>query len=449
MFYNRKVAYHTLGCKLNFSETSAIARAMTDQGFQKVDFSETADYYIINTCSVTENADKETKYVVKNALRTNPEAKIIVVGCYAQLKPEVISQIKGVSMVLGASEKFKIPEYIEKLHEPVSLSEEGPIVISGNIDDVNFYTDAYSQGERTRSFVKVQDGCDYFCSFCTIPMARGKSRSNSIEHTLEVIKKVAATGVKEIVLTGVNLGDFGKTADGNERTDESFYQLIQQLDKIDGVERFRISSIEPNLLTDEIIEFVAKSRKFMPHFHIPLQSGSDKILKLMRRKYLSNIYREKVEKIKSLMPHACIGVDVIVGFPGETQEQFLETYNFLNELDVSYLHVFTYSERANTRALNISPVVPLPERKERNKMLRILSEKKKRKFYVENVNTERKVLFEAETEGGMRYGFTDNYIKVAVTEQENLWNSIHSITLDEVSDFGYMKGTQHLEYSLA
>ena len=444
MYYNRKIALHTLGCKLNFSETSAIARILTEQGFEKVEFSDRADYYIINTCSVTENADKETKQVVKNALKTNPGAKVIIVGCYAQLKPEEISKIKGVSMVLGANEKFKIHEYIEQLEE-----QTAPVVISGDIDNVEFYADAYSQGERTRSFLKVQDGCDYFCSFCTIPMARGKSRSNTIAHTVEVARKVAATGVKEIVLTGVNLGDYGKTTDGNERTDENFYKLALELDKIEEVERFRISSIEPNLLTNEIIEFVAQSKRFMPHFHIPLQSGSDKILKLMRRKYLTKLYRERVAKIKEVMPHACIGVDVIVGFPGETEEQFLETYNFINELDVSYLHVFTYSERANTRALNITPIVPIPERKERNKMLRILSEKKRRKFYSEHVGTERKVLFEAENDGGIRYGFTDNYIKTGIPYEEDMWNTIQTIRLNEVSDFGYVKGTKHLELSIA
>ncbi|HLP49415.1 MAG TPA: tRNA (N(6)-L-threonylcarbamoyladenosine(37)-C(2))-methylthiotransferase MtaB [Chitinophagales bacterium] len=444
MYYNRKIALHTLGCKLNFSETSAIARILSEQGYQKVEFSDRADYYIINTCSVTENADKETKQVVKTALKTNPEAKVIIVGCYAQLKPEEISRIKGVSMVLGANEKFKIHEYLEQLEE-----QTAPVVISGDIDNVEFYADAYSQGERTRSFLKVQDGCDYFCSFCTIPMARGKSRSNTIAHTVEVARKVAGTGVKEIVLTGVNLGDYGKTTDGNERTDENFYKLIQELDKIEEVDRFRISSIEPNLLTNEIIDFVAQSKRFMPHFHIPLQSGSDKILKLMRRKYLRQLYKERVEKIKAVMPHACIGVDVIVGFPGETEEQFLETYNFINELDVSYLHVFTYSERANTRALNISPIVPVPERKERNKMLRILSEKKKRKFYSEHVTTERKVLFEAENDNGIRYGFTDNYIKTGIPYEEDMWNTIQTIRLNEVSDFGYVKGTRHLEYSLA
>lgn len=444
MFYNRKVALHTLGCKLNFSETSAIARILVEQGFQKVEFSDRADYYIINTCSVTENADKETKYVVKTALKTNPEAKIIIVGCFAQLKPEEILKIKGVNLVLGANEKFKIHEYLEQLEE-----QNEPLVISGDINNVEFYADAYSQGERTRSFLKVQDGCDYFCSFCTIPLARGKSRSNSIAQTVEVAKKVAATGVKEIVLTGVNIGDFGKTTDGNERTEENFLLLIKEMEKNVEVERFRISSIEPNLLTNEIIDFVANSNKFMPHFHIPLQSGSDKILKLMRRKYLRQLYKERIEKIKTVMPHACIGVDVIVGFPGETHEQFLETYNFINELDVSYLHVFTYSERANTRALNISPVVPVPERKERNKMLRILSEKKKRKFYAEHVNTERKVLFEAENDNGIRYGFTDNYIKVGIPYEQEMWNTIRTISLNEVSDFGYVKGTKHLEFSIA
>ncbi len=444
MYYNRKIALHTLGCKLNFSETSAIGRSLIENGFQKVEFSDRADYYIINTCSVTENADKETKQVVKAALKTNPEAKIIIVGCYAQLKPEEISKIKGVNMVLGANEKFRIHEYIEQLEE-----QTAPVVISGDINNVEFYADAYSQGERTRSFLKVQDGCDYFCSFCTIPLARGKSRSNSIARTVEVAKKVAATGVKEIVLTGVNIGDYGKAVDGNERTEENFLSLIKELEKIAEMERFRISSIEPNLLTNEIIEFVAGSSKFMPHFHIPLQSGSDKILKLMRRKYLSKLYKERVEKIKAVMPHACIGVDVIVGFPGETHGQFLETYNFVNELDVSYLHVFTYSERANTRALNISPVVPVAERKERNKMLRILSEKKKRKFYFEHVNTKRRVLFEAENDNGIRYGFTDNYIKVGIPYEEDMWNTIQTIQLNEVSDFGYVKGTKHLEFSLA
>lgn len=436
MFYNRKFALHTLGCKLNFSETSAIGRILTEQGFQKVEFSDAADFYIINTCSVTQNADKETRQIVRTAKRTNPDAKVVVIGCYAQLKPQEIASIAGVNMVLGASEKFKIHEHLEAMEQ-----SEAAVVISGNIEEVGFYSDAYSHGERTRSFLKVQDGCDYFCSFCTIPMARGKSRSHSIAQTLAVAQKVAATGVKEVVLTGVNIGDYGKTPDGNERTDENFFQLIQQLDTVTSVERFRISSIEPNLLTNEIIDFVAGSRSFQPHFHIPLQSGSDKILKLMRRKYLTRLYAERVTKIKAAMPHACIGVDVIVGFPGETHEQFLETYQFLNELDISYLHVFTYSERANTRALNIQPVVPVAERKERNKMLRILSEKKKRQFYEAHTNTERSVLFEAENDGGMMYGFTDNYIKAAVPYEESLVNTLQTVWLNEVSDFGYVKGT--------
>lgn len=435
MYYQRKFALHTLGCKLNFAETSAIGRSLTDAGYQKVDFSERADYYVINTCSVTQNADKETRQIVKLAKRTNPDSRIIIVGCYAQLKPEEISSIPGVNLVLGANEKFKIADYLEGLKD-----KEHTEVISSPIDDVDFYADAFSQGERTRSFLKVQDGCDYFCSFCTIPLARGKSRSNSIAKTLEVAQKVFDSGVKEIVLTGVNLGDFGKTPDGETRTDESFFDLIQILDKMEGVERWRISSIEPNLLTNDIIGFVASSKTFMPHFHIPLQSGSDKILKLMRRKYLSKLYRERVETIKKAMPHACIGVDVIVGFPGETEEQFLETYNFLNALDISYLHVFTYSERSNTRALNIKPVVPLDVRKERNKMLRILSEKKKQQFYRQHTGTERPVLFEAENDNGWMYGFTDNYIKVALPYDDAMVNTIQNVYLDCVSDFGYIKG---------
>lgn len=444
MFYNRKVALHTLGCKLNFSETSAIARTLVDEGYQKVDFGEVADYYIINTCSVTQNADKETRQIVKTAKRTNPEAKVVVVGCYAQLKPEEIAGINGVNLVLGANEKFKIHTYLEQLETDIAAK-----VISGAIDDVGFYADAYSHGERTRSFLKVQDGCDYFCSFCTIPMARGKSRSNSIEKTLEVARKVAATGVKEVVLTGVNIGDFGKTTDGLERTEEDFFALIRALEPLEGVNRWRISSIEPNLLTNDIIDFVAQSPTFTPHFHIPLQSGSDKILKLMRRKYLTKLYRERVENIKAVMPHACIGVDVIVGFPGETEEQFLETYNFINSLDVSYLHVFTYSERANTRALNIEPIVSQAVRKERNKMLRILSEKKKRHFYEQHLGTERTVLFEAENDNGIMYGFTDNYIKVAVPYREDWVNTLRTIYLFEFSTFGYVKGEAAAAMSLS
>ena len=434
MYYNRKIALTTLGCKLNFSETSAIGRTLTDNGYQKVDFSERADYYIINTCSVTENADKQTRQVVKSALRTNPDAKVVVIGCYAQLKPQEIASIPGVNMVLGANEKFKLHEYLDQLE-----SAESPIILNGDINDVAFYSDAYSHGERTRIFLKVQDGCDYMCSFCTIPLARGKSRSNSIDKTVELAKKAASTGVKEIVLTGVNIGDYGKAPDGLERTDEDFYALIRELEKIEEVRRWRISSIEPNLLTNEIIEFVSKSESFMPHFHIPLQSGSDRILKYMRRKYLTPLYRDRVETIKRLMPHACIGVDVIVGFPSETEEEFHATYDFINSLDVSYLHVFTYSERANTKALNLSPIVPIAERKKRNEMLRILSEKKKRAFYESNLNTERSILWEIERDGDTMYGFTDNYIKVGTPYDETLVNSIQKGTMSDIAGSGYVK----------
>jgi threonylcarbamoyladenosine tRNA methylthiotransferase MtaB len=434
MYYNRKIALTTLGCKLNFSETSAIGRTLTDNGYQKVDFSERADYYVINTCSVTENADKQTKQVVKVALKTNPEAKIVVIGCYAQLKPQEIAAIPGVSLVLGANEKFKLHEHLDALEESTQT-----LVLNGNISDVNFFSPAFSFGERTRAFLKVQDGCDYLCSFCTIPLARGKSRSESIEKTLAEAKKVAQTGVKEVVLTGVNIGDFGKTPDGNERTEETFFELIKELDKIDGVERWRISSIEPNLLTNEIIAFVSQSKKFQPHFHIPLQSGSDRILKFMRRKYLTKLYQERVTTIKNKMPDACIGVDVIVGFPGETKEDFLETYNFINSLDVSYLHVFTYSERANTKAINIDPIVPKAERKERNEMLRILSEKKKHAFYERQLNTTRTVLWESENNEGTMYGFTDNYVKVGTAYDADLVNTIQQVELKEISKTGFVK----------
>jgi len=433
MYYNRKIALTTLGCKLNYSETSAIGRTLIDNGYQKVDFSERADYYIINTCSVTENADKQTRQVVKSALRTNPDAKVVVIGCYAQLKPQEIANIPGVKMVLGANEKFKLHEYLDQLE-----SAEAPIILNGDINDVAFYSDAYSHGERTRIFLKVQDGCDYMCSFCTIPLARGKSRSNSIAKTVDLAKKAASTGVKEIVLTGVNIGDYGKTPDGLERTGEDFYALIRELEKIKEVQRWRISSIEPNLLTNDIIEFVAKSPSFMPHFHIPLQSGSDQILKYMRRKYLTPLYRDRVETIKRLMPHACIGVDVIVGFPGETEEEFRSTYDFINSLDISYLHVFTYSERANTKALNLSPIVPIPERKKRNEMLRILSEKKKRAFYESNLNSERSILWEIERDGDTMYGFTDNYIKVGTPYDESFVNTIQKGTMSDIAGSGYV-----------
>ncbi|MFT4969320.1 MAG: threonylcarbamoyladenosine tRNA methylthiotransferase MtaB [Chitinophagales bacterium] len=435
MFYNRKVAYYTLGCKLNFSETSAISRSLNDNGYTKVDFSSAADYYVINTCSVTENADKKCKQIVKQAKKTNPDAKVVIIGCYAQLKPEEIAQIKGVDLVLGANEKFRLHEHLEKIEE-----NDETKVIAGAIKEVGFYSEAFSFGERTRSFVKIQDGCDYFCSFCTIPLARGRSRSSSIENTLTLVNKVAKSKVKEIVLTGVNIGDFGKTEDGKKRTKETFAQLVQELDKIETIDRFRISSIEPNLLRTSIINFVAKSKRFVPHFHIPLQSGSDNLLKLMRRKYDTDLYRNRVARIKEIMPNCCIGVDVIVGFPGETDEEFEKTLNFLKELDVSYLHVFTYSERANTKALQIEAIVPIAKRRERSKMLRILSEKKRRVFYGKFENTQAEVLFEAENDEGVMYGFTKNYIKVGVPYQEEFVNTLQQVKLGELTKSGIMKG---------
>lgn len=436
MFYNRKVAYYTLGCKLNFSETSAISRSLNDNGYTKVDFSSAANYYVINTCSVTENADKKCKQIVKQAKKTNPEAKVIIIGCYAQLKPDEIAKIKGVDLVLGANEKFRLHEHLEGIKE-----SDGPMIIAGAIKEVGFYSEAFSYGERTRSFVKIQDGCDYFCSFCTIPLARGRSRSSSIDKTLSLVNKVANTKVKEIVLTGVNIGDFGKTEDGKKRSSENFYQLIQALDEIEAIDRFRISSIEPNLLKTNIIKFVAQSKRFVPHFHIPLQSGSDKILKLMRRKYDTDLYRRRIATIRAVMPECCIGVDVIVGFPGETDEEFMKTYDFLNDIDVSYLHVFTYSERANTKALQIEDVVPIAKRRERSKMLRILSEKKRRAFYTRFENTSAQVLFEAENDEGTMYGFTQNYVKVGVPYQEELVNTLQQVQLGALSKSGIIIGS--------
>jgi threonylcarbamoyladenosine tRNA methylthiotransferase MtaB len=422
---NKKVSLYTLGCKLNFSESSAIARMFEDEGFARVDFNDTPDVYVINTCSVTENADKKCKQLVKKALKVNPDAFVAIVGCYAQLKPQEIAQIYGVDMVLGASEKFKIIEHINDLEK-----FEQTKVIASKIKEVNTFVPSYSKGDRTRSFLKIQDGCDYFCTFCTIPLARGKSRNDSVEETIKVAKEVAQSAAKEVVLTGVNIGDFGQ---GN---DENFFGLVKELDKIDGIERFRISSIEPNLLANEIIEFVAKSDKFMPHFHIPLQSGSDKLLKAMRRKYLSKLYVDRVATIKKLMPYACIGVDVIVGFPGETEEEFLITYNFLNELDVSYLHVFTYSERQNTTAIKMDGVVPKEERAKRSKMLHILSEKKRRAFYEQHIGKTHNVLFESEQHENYLNGFTDNYVKVKVPYDKALENQICSVTLKSIDAEG-------------
>jgi threonylcarbamoyladenosine tRNA methylthiotransferase MtaB len=425
----KSAAFYTLGCKLNFSETSTIARNLKEAGYKKVEFHEPADVYVINTCSVTDNADKKCKKIVQQALKHSPGAYIAIIGCYAQLKPEEISQIPGVDLVLGANEKFNLAEHLQDF----SKSEKAKI-FNTEIKTVNSFKAAFSEGDRTRTFLKVQDGCDYFCSFCTIPLARGFSRSDNVANTVEQAKKAIEGGAKEIVLTGVNIGDFGK------ETNESFFDLIKALDKLEGVERYRISSIEPNLLTNEIIEFVSKSDKFLPHFHIPLQSGSNKILKAMRRRYERELYAERVAFIKSLMPHAAIGVDVIVGFPSETKEDFIDTYEFINGLDVSYLHVFTYSERENTTALRIKEIVPMNERNERSKQLHILSEKKKRFFYDQNINKVYPVLFEAENDGGNMYGFTSNYIKVSSPYDPILVNEIKDFKLTTIDADGLMKG---------
>jgi threonylcarbamoyladenosine tRNA methylthiotransferase MtaB len=426
----KKVAFYTLGCKLNFSETSTISRLFEDAGFAKVGFEEHPDVYVINTCSVTENADKKCKQLVKRAKKINPESFVVIVGCYAQLKPTEIAQITGVNMVLGANEKFNILEHLEKIDQ----NTEETIVSFDNIKETKEFVPSYSFGDRTRSFLKVQDGCDYFCTFCTIPLARGKSRNATIEETVLEAKKIAATKIREVVLTGVNIGDFG------QGSDEDFYQLIQGLDEVDGIDRFRISSIEPNLLSNEIIDFcLAKSKRFVPHFHIPLQSGSDRILKLMRRKYERALYAERVNQIKSLRSDACIGVDVIVGFPGETDDDFMETIEFLKDLDISYLHVFTYSERANTGAPKLGETVPMDVRRERSKQLHLLSDRKKRQFYTENIGSERTVLFEQEEDEGIMYGFTENYVKVKYTYQPDLVNTFQSIKLLDLDRDGIMK----------
>jgi len=392
---------------LNFSETSTLSRLLENEGFEKKEFDDQADVYVINTCSVTDNADKECRQIVRRIQRRAPESLVVITGCYAQLKPKEIAEIPGVDLVLGAAEKFNLPLHIKELSKGDSAK-----ICSCDIEDVNGFHSSYSINDRTRTFLKVQDGCDYNCSFCTIPMARGKSRSDSIEHVVENVKHLASNGVKEIVLTGVNLGDFGKGANGDKRNAESFFELIQKLEKIEGIERYRISSIEPNLLTNSIVEFVSRSSKFMPHFHIPLQSGSNNILGLMRRRYKRELYAERVALIKQLMPHCCIGVDIIVGFPGETEADFNETFNFLHSLDISYLHVFTYSERANTRALEIEPVVPINVRHERNKKLRNLSYLKMQWFTQQHEGQTRKTLFEGHAKNGMMEGYTDNYIKV-------------------------------------
>ncbi len=432
-FSGKTVAFHTLGCKLNFSESSTLARMMLEKGFEKRSFSEKADVYVVNTCSVTENADRECRSVVRSALGQNPEAFVAVVGCYAQLKPQQIAEIPGVDVVLGASEKFRLLNYINLTSKNIKGE-----VFSCEISDVNSFESAFSQGDRTRSFLKVQDGCDYSCTFCTIPLARGKSRSDSISNVVASARKIAAAGVKEIVLTGVNIGDFGHGAERENKKprNENFYGLVQELDKISSIERFRISSIEPNLLKDEIIDFVAHSKKFVPHFHIPLQSGSNHLLKLMKRRYKRELYAERVQKIREMMPGACIGVDVIVGFPGETDEHFLQTYQFLNELQINYLHVFTYSERDNTEAITFPGTVPVQERKKRNKMLRVLSAKKLRAFYESKIGARAEVLFEQENKNGFLFGFTPDYVKVKVPYDVSLVNSTVKVRLTAFDEEG-------------
>lgn len=424
----KKVAFYTLGCKLNYSETSTISRMFEDKGYKKVDFTETPDIFIVNTCSVTENADKKCRKIVREARTISPHAYVAVIGCYAQLKPKEIAEIPGVDAVLGAAEKFRLVELLDGF-----VRKPEAEIFASDIKHANTFNTSYSLHDRTRTFLKVQDGCDYSCSFCTIPLARGNSRSDTIENILKTARGIAATDVREIVLTGVNTGDFG-IQDGERK--ERFIDLIRALDEVEGIDRIRISSIEPNLLTDGVIKFVAGSKRFVPHFHIPLQSGSNRILKLMRRRYLRELYAERVAKIRREMPGCCIGVDVIVGFPGETREDFLETYNFLNELDISYLHVFTYSERENTLAANMPDVIPGSQRADRSRMLHILSDKKRRKFYEDNLGTEANVLFENDVEDGMMHGFTDNYIRVSARYDPILVNEIKRIKLVSINEKG-------------
>ncbi|MCE3075579.1 tRNA (N(6)-L-threonylcarbamoyladenosine(37)-C(2))-methylthiotransferase MtaB [Chryseobacterium gwangjuense] len=443
--FQRTAAFHTLGCKLNFAETSTIARQLTDAGYDKVSFDEKANIYVINTCSVTENADRECKLHVKRAMKANPEGLVVIVGCYAQLKPEEISQIEGVDLVLGAKEKFNILSYLDDLEK----SESEGIVHSCEIEETDFFIGSYSIGDRTRAFLKVQDGCDYKCTYCTIPLARGISRSDTIENVLKNAKEIAERDIKEIVLTGVNIGDYGKGEFGNKKHEHTFLDLISELDQVEGIERIRISSIEPNLLKDESIELVSKSKSFVPHFHIPLQSGSDDLLKKMKRRYLTKLYNDRVNKIREVMPHAAIGVDVIVGFPGETEERFMETYNFLNELPITYLHVFTYSERENTEAVGMEGVVPIPERKKRNKMLRILSEKKKMAFYQTQLGKTLPVLWEHENKDGKMFGFTENYVRVQKDFDQASVNTIEFLNLEKILSDGTVSVQSSYESFLA
>ncbi len=438
------VAFHTLGCKLNFAETSTIAKDMVESGFERIEFHDPADVYIINTCSVTENADRETRNIIGRALRANPDGFIVVVGCYAQLKPEQILTLTGVDLVLGATEKFNVRQFLGALEKTKGDAE----VHSCEIEDANSFVSSYSAGDRTRAFLKVQDGCDYKCTYCTIPLARGISRSDTLENVVAKAQEIAEAGIPEIVLTGVNVGDYGTGEFGNKKHESTFLELVQALDAQVPVERMRISSIEPNLLRDEIIAFTAKSRKFVPHFHLPLQSGSDAILKLMKRRYMTALYRKRVAEVKAANPDTCIGVDVIVGFPGETDERFAETYNLLNELDISYLHVFTFSERENTLAASMDGMVPIPERKRRNKMLRILSEKKKRAFYKSQLGQVRPVLFEAENKEGFILGYTDNYVRVKTYWDPKWSNTTQSLKLNDIGPDGIvtLEAPKHANY---
>ena len=427
----KKVAFHTLGCKLNFSETATIKRGLEAAHFQSVDFDQTADVYVINTCSVTEQADKKFKGLVKDCLRLNPRAFIAAVGCYAQLKPEELAAVHGVDLVLGAKEKFNLTAYLNDL----TKNDFGE-VHSCSIEETDFYVGSYALGDRTRAFLKVQDGCDYKCTYCTIPLARGISRSDALENVLENARKISAQGVKEIVLTGVNIGDYGKGEFGQKKHSHTFYDLVQALDKVPGIARVRISSIEPNLLRNEVIDFVSDADCFVPHFHIPLQSGSDRLLKNMKRRYLTGLYTERVARIRQVMPDACIGVDVIVGFPGESDEDFLETYQYLADLDVSYLHVFTYSERENTEAATMPEVVPVHVRRKRSKMLRGLSVKLRHAFYQKHLGSVRTVLFEDENKNGWMFGFTENYIKVKHPWNAEWVNTLKIMELTQLDEDG-------------
>ena len=436
----KKAAFYTLGCKLNFSETSTISRDFTNEGFQRVDFTDPADVYVINTCSVTENADKRFKSIVKQAQKANPDAFIAAIGCYAQLQPQQLADVDGVDLVLGATEKFNITSYINDLFaNPDRSDSNGAEIHSCEIEDADFYVGSYAIGDRTRAFLKVQDGCDYKCTYCTIPLARGISRSDTLENVLKNAAEISAKGIKEIVLTGVNIGDYGKGEFGNKKHEHTFFELCQALDEVAGIKRLRISSIEPNLLKNQTIDFVAQSKTFVPHFHIPLQSGSDTLLKLMRRRYMTDLYLDRVARINKTMPNACIGVDVIVGFPGETQELFLETYNFLNQLEVSYLHVFTYSERENTPAATMEGVVPKNIRAKRSKMLRGLSAKKRRAFYESQLGNTLTVLFEGENKQGYIHGFTQNYVKVKHPWNPELVNTLKEVILLEIDEDGMVR----------